>query len=95
VIHYDGDVARLKSGDKLLVDNFFNGTPWTIGLNRFRQQIAEHGLQLEILPRRKDAPIYIERAAAAEDKDSTQVVNLSGIEVLPEYQVSFRLSGSH
>jgi hypothetical protein len=97
VIHYDGDVARLKSGDKLLVDNFFNGTPWTIGLNRFRQQIAEHGLQLEILPRREDAPIYIENhaAAAADDKDSTQVVNLSGIDVLPEYQVSFQLSGTH
>jgi hypothetical protein len=79
------------------VDNFFNGTPWTIGLNRFRQQIAEHGLQLEILPRRKDAPIYIENdaAAGAEDKHSTQFVSLRRIDVLPKYQVSFQLSGTH
>jgi hypothetical protein len=95
VIHYNGDIARLKSGDKLLVDNFFNGTPWTVGLNRFHRQIAEHGLQLEILPRRKDAPIYIENGnAKTDDKDPGQIVNLGGIDLLPQYQISFRVSGT-
>jgi len=31
-IHYTGDVARIYHGDKLLVDNFFNGDPFDVGL---------------------------------------------------------------
>lgn len=92
-IHYDGDVARLTSGGKLLADNFYNGTPWTVGLNRFRRQIAEHGLRLQILPRRRDAPVYIESGDASAAKEQTgQILNLGDIDLLAEYQLKFNLS---
>jgi len=33
-ITYKGDVARLYANGKLLNDNFYNGTPWMVGLDR-------------------------------------------------------------
>lgn len=83
-IDYNGDVARLYSGGKLLVDNFYNGQIWHVGLKRYREQITKDGLELQILPRRKDAPIFLENPVS--DK-STQVLDLRGITVQPEYEL--------
>jgi beta-galactosidase len=58
-IHYVGDVARLYTGDELLTDNFYNGTPWRVSAQRFADAIRRGPLELRILPLRKDAPIYI------------------------------------
>ena len=58
-IRYVGDVARLYAGDRLLNDNFFNGTPWRISARRYREEIARGDLELRILPLRGDAPVYI------------------------------------
>jgi beta-galactosidase len=85
-IDYDGDVARLSSGGKLLVDNFYNGQVWHVGLNRFREQIAREGLELAILPRRRDAPIFLE---TTDSTQADQILELRGVTVRPEYE--FRL----
>jgi beta-galactosidase len=58
-IHYVGDVARLYSGNELLTDNFYNGTPWRVSAQRFADAIRRGPLELRILPLRSDAPIYI------------------------------------
>lgn len=58
-IRYVGDVARLYAGDRLLNDNFYNGTPWRISAWRYREEILRGELELRILPLRGDAPIYI------------------------------------
>ena len=60
-VNYDSDVARLTSCGRLLADNFYNGKPWRTGLNRFRSQIASESLELELLPRRADAPIFLDK----------------------------------
>jgi hypothetical protein len=44
-----------------LDDNFYNGTDWEIGLKRFGDEALSQGLQLKVLPLRKDVPIYIPR----------------------------------
>ncbi|HEY5212041.1 MAG TPA: hypothetical protein VIJ38_03370, partial [Acidobacteriaceae bacterium] len=49
----EGDIARISSSGKLLDDNFYNGTPWTIGLKRFFHSGAVKTLDLAILPLRK------------------------------------------
>jgi beta-galactosidase len=87
-ISYDGDVARLTSGGKLLVDNFYNGQPWRVGLDRFRQQIVRSGLQLEILPRRVDAPIFLERQARGDDDPLGQVLKLKSVTIEPQYRMN-------
>ena len=57
-IKYQGDVARLYLGGKLINDNFYNGKPFELGLSRFGSTILRGGLELWVLPLRKDAPIY-------------------------------------
>jgi len=58
-IAYSGDVARAYLGDALLTDNFYNGTPFEIGLNRFGPEVFKRGITLKILPLQKGAPIHM------------------------------------
>jgi hypothetical protein len=62
-ITYQGDVARLYTGDRLITDDFYHGAPWEIGLWRMSAADLERGLQLQILPLREDAPIYLAAGA--------------------------------
>jgi beta-galactosidase len=87
-VQYKGDIARLYSGDKLLDDDFANGEPWMIGLKRYRELIEKTGLTLEILPRRCDAPIYIQRDACSAGFTQAQTMELERLTLLPEYRVT-------
>jgi hypothetical protein len=59
-IRYVGDVARLTLNGRLIADNFYAGRAFDLGLKRYGPEIFLGDLRLEILPLRKDAPIYIE-----------------------------------
>lgn len=89
-VDYDGDVARLYSGGKLLTDQFYNGKPWRVGLVRYRAQIEKGGLELRILPRRLDAPLYLE-PAARNAGTTGQVVKLKGVTLEPQYELRLKL----
>jgi hypothetical protein len=65
-IHYVGDVARLTLNGKLLDDDFYSGRNFEIGLNRYAPEILNGDLRLQILPLRKDAPIFFEPKARVE-----------------------------
>jgi beta-galactosidase len=87
-IRYEGDVARLYSGGDLLDDNFYNGTPWRIGLRRFASELRRGPLELRILPLRSDAPIYIEPAYRPADfPASGQIARLVSARVIPRYDL--------
>jgi len=92
VVHYDGDVARLDAGGKLLDDDFYNGEPWTIGLDRFRKTITETGLELEILPRRAHAPIFLERRYRGSPGNRAQIVDLKSVQLIPQYQLQLQFT---
>jgi beta-galactosidase len=87
-IRYQGDVARLYSGNRLLTDNFYSGKPWTVGLRRF---LGDDGagtkLTLNILPLRKDAPVYFELPAPIHFPGDGQVSRLGEVRLVPEYQL--------
>jgi hypothetical protein len=84
-INYVGDVARVTMNGKLLTDDFYNGKVFEVGLRRYAP-VAVFGLspfefRLEILPLRKDAPIYFSRGQpdfGAEDAKA----ELKGIEII-------------
>ncbi|HEU6449086.1 MAG TPA: beta-galactosidase [Verrucomicrobiae bacterium] len=59
-IHYIGDVARVALNGKLLDDDFYSGRDFEIGLKRYAPEILDGDLRLQILPLRKDAPVYFE-----------------------------------
>jgi len=85
-ISYDGDVSRLISGGELLDDNFYNGEPWTVGLDRFRSEIEKSGLELDILPRRADAPIFLEQRYCDPEKKG-QIDRLGAVTLVPQYRL--------
>ena len=58
-IVYQGDIARLYAGGKLITDDFYHGAPWEIGLLEIPAADLKQGLELRILPLRADAPIYL------------------------------------
>ena len=83
-INYEGDVARLYVDGKMLTDNFFNGAPWDIGLERVPCKQWDQ-LVLKILPLRNHAPIYLPEGARPGPSASGQTVKLNQVLVVPEY----------
>jgi hypothetical protein len=59
---YTGDVARAYVGGRLVADHFWFGPAWELGLSRFRDAVAEHGLEIRILPAPEDAKVYVDAA---------------------------------
>ena len=84
-IAYQGDVARIYAGSHLVTDDFYHGVPWEIGLRRMPAADLERGLELQILPLRGDAPIYIGTAVPAIPRQG-QVAKLVTLQAFPEYR---------
>jgi hypothetical protein len=81
-IIYIGDVARLSADHHLLDDNFYNGTPWTLNLARWRDTLATHPLEIQILPLRRDAPIFLE---APYRPSALQQIDLRSVQLSSQY----------
>lgn len=60
-IDYDGDVARVCADGRLVEDNFWNGRKMLVRVS----DLIGKEVQLQILPLRKDAPIYLQAAQRA------------------------------
>jgi len=86
-VKYQGDVARLYAAHKLLIDDFYNGQPWSIGLRRFMDTQHAQNFELSILPLRKDAPVYFELQDRPGFSSNGQIVNLEDLRLVPEYQL--------
>ncbi len=84
-IAYEGDVARLYVDGKLLTDNFYNGTPWVIGLDRIPCRQWDR-LELKILPLHNQAPIYLPEGARPAPSPSGQTARLKEVQAIPEYE---------
>jgi beta-galactosidase len=86
-IDYQGDIARLFSGTRMIDDQFYDGEVWEIGLKRFAKDLKEP-LILSILPLRHDAPIYFEDGMRP---DGDQVAAVRSVSLVPEYRFKVRL----
>jgi len=84
-ITYKGDVARFYADGKLLTDNFYNGTPWIIGLDHVPCRQRDH-LELKILPLRNQAPIYLPGGARPAPSPAGQIATLEEVQAVPEYE---------
>lgn len=93
-VNYRGDIARFSASNKLLTDNFYNGQPWSIGLRRFVEGKDNHVFELNILPLRRDAPVYFEMAEHPRFGPNGQVDTLDDVRLVPEYQLVLTDSGA-
>jgi hypothetical protein len=81
-IRYIGDVARLTLNGRLINDDFFTGRPFEIGLKRHAPEILTGDLRLEILPLRKDAPIFIEPKSRPDFGTNGTLLKLESVEIV-------------
>jgi beta-galactosidase len=92
-IHYVGDVARFTLNGRLLVDDFYNGRVFDLGLRRYAREMAGGELDISILPLRRDAiagpkqRIFVADSARPDFGDKTDVAAILGAEIFPTYQV--------
>jgi beta-galactosidase len=84
-IKYEGDIARIYAGGKLLTDNFYNGRTWVIGLDRISAEELREPLKLVILPLRGQAPIYLPAGARPALAPDGQIADVKNVEIAPEY----------
>ena len=87
---YVGDVERVTLNGKLLTDDFYNGNVFEVGLRRYAPEILTGDLRVEILPLRKDAPIYLSKEAWPDFGDKPSVVSLNRVELVPRYQIGLK-----
>jgi beta-galactosidase len=81
-IRYIGDVARLTLNGRLIEDNFYAGREFDLGLKRYAPEIFKGSLRLEILPLRKDAPIYIEPKDRPDFGKTDSLVKLQSVQIV-------------
>jgi hypothetical protein len=92
-IDYVGDVARLYSGGRFVADDFYYGRLWEPGLRRMGKDCLEKGLELKVLPLRKDSQIYMDSTARPRFDGKGEAVRLGGIRAFPEYEVELEVGG--
>ena len=87
-LRYFGDVARLTLNGKLIADNFYCGREFDLGLNRYAPEIFTGDLRLEILPLRRDAPIFLEPKARPDFAGAASLVKLQSAVIVNGNAVS-------
>ena len=85
-IGYQGDAARLYLGDRLLTDNFYNGSVFELGISRFAPEIYRQELFLKILPLRKDAPVYLQTDAQPNFEGKESVCQLLAVNLVELFE---------
>jgi hypothetical protein len=91
-IRYEGDIARIYADGKLLTDNFYYGQPWFVGLDRVTPGTP---LELDILPLRSQAPIYLPSQARPSIPAGGQVADVKEVKFVPIYRVIMNLEREH
>jgi beta-galactosidase len=94
-VEYLGDTARVSASGRLLDNDFFNGLPWYVGLKRFADATSKGPLNLEILPLRADAPVYIEDRLRPTIPERGQALELKSVKLIPEYQFVVHAKKKH
>ncbi len=83
-IDYVGNSATLHVNGKAVVDDFYTGVPWVVGIKRWAPGILGTCARLSITPLETDDEIYLERWPAAE-KGVKAIRKLVGIAAWKEY----------
>lgn len=80
-LDYVGDAARLYADGVLVDDNFSDGEPWYIGLDRFIRDGRWPELELRIIAARPDLDIFLEEGARQRLHEASHPAALNGLAV--------------
>ncbi|GAB2604726.1 hypothetical protein GCM10027168_42080 [Streptomyces capparidis] len=82
-LSYTGDVARAYINGELVADHFWYGPDWEIGLRRFADAVAEHGVEIRVLPLPPDSKVYVDPSVRAGHTAARERASLDGAELVP------------
>lgn len=81
-IAYVGDVARVRVGERLVLDDFYNGDALELDLARHADALARGAsLTLEVLPLRPDAPILLPEGT----RPTTATARVDSVTLAPRF----------
>lgn len=87
-VDYQGDVARLFSGPKMLDDEYYIGRTWRIGLKRYADKLTQP-LTLSVMPLREDSKVYFDASVKPQFTEG-QVARIDAIRLTPEYELMLK-----
>ena len=91
-IHYTADVAMAFWNGEMVLDHFYHGRPWTIGLNRFEQQLKQEDMVFYFRPITSRAPFLDDLPPqAVPDFSAGDVCKIQNIKILPQYVTSVQV----
>jgi beta-galactosidase len=99
-VHYVGDAARFTLNGRLLVDDFYNGRAFELGLRRYAPLITGGELEIAVLPLRRDAlagekqRIFVADSARPDFGNAAAVADVEGAEIIPTYEVQLSAAGA-
>lgn len=92
-INYVADVAMAFINGTMVLDQFYHGAPWLIGLKRFSQPLQATGeMNFYFRPLSKNASFLNDLPPSARPDFSQQnkLLHIDRIEIIPEYKVRIR-----
>jgi hypothetical protein len=91
-LDYAGDRGWAFIDGSLVADNFNYGTPWQIGLKRWKDQIGDHGLFVRIVPWKGDTSKVLFDGITFKPVESVQgaAVGFKSVKLVPEYAAEIR-----
>jgi hypothetical protein len=85
-ITYRGDVARLYARGRFLDDNFYRGVPFEFALWRLTPEERRDGIELKILPLRRDTPLYLPEGATPAFDSHGEALRLEDVSLAWKYE---------
>lgn len=92
-INYVADVAMAFINGSMVLDQFYHGAPWLIGLKRFKQQLQMNGeMNFYFRPLSKNASFLndLPSSAIPDFGQQNKLLHINNIEIIPEYKVNIR-----
>lgn len=87
-VQYVGDVGMAFINGSIVLDHFYYGAPWTIGLKCFQNELKENDMNFYFRPLHKNAPYLIDLPHDAIPDFTQRGANceVKNVEILPEYK---------
>lgn len=91
-LNYTADVAMAFLKGTLVLDQFYHGAPWIIGLNRFSEQIKSEDMNFYFRPLCSDVPFLIDLPKKViPDFKNGPVCMVNEVDIVPEYVTVIKL----
>lgn len=87
---YIGDIALASINGKIVLDHFYYGEPWIIGLKRFSNLLSKSNMDFYIRPLCDDVPFKYDLPFEIQNKleKENPLCEINDIRIIPQYKLS-------